>query len=98
MQIVVAKLLVESVTGPTCYPGENGFSSLVAYVSSSDSKAVDQLTHAAGQGTIVTVRCAALEVEGRVGNLHTIGPGIGEAVSISVVGLRHYKPSPKPSR
>jgi hypothetical protein len=60
--IIVSDLIVESVTGTTCYPDEGGFSALTAYVKSDDPAIVGQLRTAANEGAKVIVRCAKLEI------------------------------------
>jgi hypothetical protein len=89
--IIVPRLRVESVTGPTCYPGENGFSGLTAYVERSDLSILTRLRLAAKEGTVVTIRCAKLEIEGHVGNLHVTDDGNDNAVAIRVDDLRYFK-------
>jgi hypothetical protein len=90
--IVVAKLCVESVTGSTCYAGENGFSALIAYVAPDDPLIAERLREAHTERSTVTIRCAALEIEGRVGNLKCDIDGMPQAVAISVDDLRYFKP------
>jgi hypothetical protein len=89
--IIVSDLIVESVTGTTCYPGEGGFSALTAYVKSDDPAIIDQLQRAANEGTSVIVRCAKLEIEGRAGNLHVPIGGMKGAIAISIDELRYFK-------
>jgi len=93
--IIVSNLRVESVTGPTCYAGENGFSALTAYVKSDDPAIVNQLRKAAEEGITVTIKCATLEIEGRVGNLRVTTDGMTDAIAVSVDELRYFKPSDK---
>jgi hypothetical protein len=91
--IIVENLLVESVTGSTCYAEENGFSALTAYVRSEDAAIVNQLTGAAeAVAKVVIVRCASLEIEGFVGNLHSTGHGMKDAIAINIDDLRYFKP------
>jgi len=90
--IVVAKLRVESVTGKTCYAGENGFSALIAYVAPEDPLMIEQLRNAQTQRSTVTIRCGAIEIAGRVGNLKCDIGGMSEAIAISVDDLRYFKP------
>jgi hypothetical protein len=92
-QIVVTNLRVESITGPTCYRGEEGFSALIAYVKGDDNEIAMQLCHAADTGAGVVVRCARLEVEGHVGK-HQFAANGGDLnrsereITISVDNLR----------
>ena len=89
--IIVSNLCVESVSGPTCYASEGGFSALTAYVQSDDPSIVTQLRKAASDGVPVTVRCAKLEIEGRIGNLHVVKEGMKRAIAISIDELRYFK-------
>jgi hypothetical protein len=82
----VNNLRVESVSGPTCYPGENGFSSLIAYVKSEDAEIINRLRRAAEEDAVVVVRCAALEVSGKVGKIRS-----REDIPINVDDLRLFK-------
>jgi hypothetical protein len=93
--IIVSNLRVESMTGPTCYAGESGFSALTAFVKSDDLAIVDQLRKVASEGTAVTIRCAALEIEGHVGNFQFTANRAQEDIAISVDELRHLKPTRK---
>jgi hypothetical protein len=93
--IIVSNLRVESVTGPTCYAGENGFSALTAYVKSDDPAIVNQLRKAGEEGTTVTIKCATLEIEGRVGNLLVTTDGLKDAIAVSVDELRYFQPNRK---
>jgi hypothetical protein len=93
--IIVSNLRVESVTGPTCYAGENGFSALTAYIKTDDSGIVNQLRKAAKERSTVIVRCASLEIEGRVGNLQVTTDGMKDAIAISIDELRYFKPGHK---
>ena len=72
-----------------------GFSSLTAYVKSDDPAIVSQLRRAADEGTTVTIKCATLEIEGRVGNLQVTTDGMKGAIAVSVDELRYFKPSRK---
>ena len=94
--IVVANLRVESVSGPTCYAGERGFSALIAYVKADDSAIVEQLKQAANDGSAVVVRCATLEVEGIVGKYQFTSGGTNAAIAIKVDDLRYFKPRLEP--
>lgn len=93
--IIVSNLRVESITGPTCYAGENGFSALTAYVKSDDPAVVQQLHRASDKGATVMLRCAALEIEGRVTNLRVKIEGMEDAIAIRIDELRYFKPGSK---
>ena len=83
---------LEFVSGPTCYSGENGFSALTASVGLEDAEVVKQLRAAAVQDSVVVVRCAAFEVEGRVGKFQFNTDTKREAIYITVDDLRSLKP------
>jgi hypothetical protein len=93
--IVVSNLRVESITGPTCYPAENGFSALIAYVKADDVAIINQLIRASEDGATVTVRCATLEVEGKVGKFQFAKGDTKDAIAIAVDDLRYFKPHRK---
>jgi hypothetical protein len=90
--IIVSMLRVESVTGETCYAGENGFSALTAYVKPDDPAILKQLHKAYADRSNVVIRCAALEIEGRVGSIESNPDGMRSAIAISIVDLRYFKP------
>ncbi len=89
--IIVSNLLIESTTGPTCYAGENGFSVLIAYVKPDDPDIVSLLRRAADEDSTVIIRCAKLEVEGRVGTLRVDTERLKDAIAIRVDELRYLK-------
>jgi hypothetical protein len=65
--IVVPEVAVRVVTGDTCYQYENGFSAIYAEITAGDgSVAEQQLSKAHHDGCFVTVRCAMLDVIGRI--------------------------------
>jgi hypothetical protein len=65
---LVPELTIRVVTGETCYAGEGGFSATYAEVAPDDASLVGQLSHARETGEVVTLRCAALDVTGRITN------------------------------
>ena len=89
--IIVSQLRVESASGPTCYRGENGFSVLIGYGQSEDPAIVGQLQTAYAKGVPVSLRCARLEIEGRITNLHSNPDGMKDAIAISIDDLRFFK-------
>jgi hypothetical protein len=89
--IIVDYLHVESVSGPTCYAGEDGFSGLTAYVKSDYVELVTLLRVAAGEGKSVTIRCAKLEIEGSVSALQFAEAQPRELIAIAVDELRYFK-------
>jgi hypothetical protein len=93
--IVVPNLRVESVTGPTCYSAEDGFSALTAFVKADDAVIVNQLIRASEDGATVTVRCATLEVEGKVGKFQFAKGETRDTIAIAVDDLRYFKPHRK---
>jgi hypothetical protein len=90
ISIVVPNLRVEVVTGPTCYPAEGGFSALTAYLSSVEPAIASQLRKAAEGNLRVKVRCAMLEIEGRIGNIQFQNGGAKDTVAIAVDKVRHF--------
>jgi hypothetical protein len=58
------------------------------YIKVDDPAIVSQLRKAADEGSIVIVRCAKLEIEGRVGNLQFANAnGRKDAIAISIDDL-----------
>ena len=64
--IIVPELAVRVVTGDTCYQYENGFSAIYAEVSAEESMLAQQLSEAQKTDRIVTLRCAMLDVVGKI--------------------------------
>jgi hypothetical protein len=94
-QIIVTNLRIESVTGPTCYRGEDGFSSLTAYVKRDDPEITSLLLRAAEAGTSVVVKCARLEIEGRVGRLQFSANETKEvAITVDYLRLKKIQTDP----
>jgi hypothetical protein len=85
---MVQRLRVETVADPTPDPyGQPGFSTLTAYVDEANDALDQQLRRAADEGISVIVRCATLEIEGRV-----VTDMAKRTVSILVDDLRYFKP------
>ena len=64
--IVVPELAVRVVTGDTCYRDENGFSAIYAEVAAADTSLATRLSQAQEDGRVVTLRCAMLDVTGKI--------------------------------
>ncbi len=64
--IQVPNLTVEVVTGETCYPGEGGFSAISATVAAEDADVVRELSEARKRDMVITLRCAMLDVTGKI--------------------------------
>ena len=62
--ILVTSLRIEASSGPTCYPGENGFSAVSGSVSTDDPKLAAILDGYSRAGDVVILRCGVLEVAG----------------------------------
>jgi hypothetical protein len=62
--ILVTSLRLDAVSGPTCYAGENGFSSVSGTLGTDDPKIAEILHRHIVVGELVTVRCGLLEVSG----------------------------------
>jgi hypothetical protein len=91
--IIVRNLRVESISDPTPDPyGQPGFSVLTAYVNVNDAALVDRLRWAADEGVVVVIKCAALEVEGRVIERQFSDGKSPSVISILVDDLRYLKP------
>ena len=66
--LLVPELTIKVVTGQTCYAGEGGFSATYAEVAPDDAGLVGQLSHAREAGEVITLRCAAIDVTGKITN------------------------------
>jgi len=64
--LVVTELTVRVVTGDTCYPGENGFSSIYAELTLDSSAVIEQLSRAQKDREPITIRCAMLDTIGKI--------------------------------
>jgi hypothetical protein len=64
--IPVPKLSVQVVTGDTCYANEGGFSAIYAEVITEDSSLIEVLSRVQKDAEVVTLRCAMLDVTGRI--------------------------------
>jgi hypothetical protein len=64
--IIVPELSLQVATGETCYPDESGFAAHWAEVSTADPNLVRSLSEVARQKRRVLLRCAMLDVIGRV--------------------------------
>ena len=71
--VVVSDLIVHVATGETCYAGENGFSFHWAEVTTEDPVLQETLSSFADRDTQVLLRCARLDVVGRVTKQEKIG-------------------------
>ena len=92
--ILVRRLRVESVSDSTPDPyGQPGFSALTAYVDTDDPSLLHQLRRVAEEGSLVVIKCATLEVEGRVAQLQFTANADAGSIAISVDDLRYFKPS-----
>ena len=67
--VEVPELAVHVVTGETCYRYEDGFSCIYAEVAAEDSSLCAQnVSQVQKDGQIVTLRCAMLDVTGKITN------------------------------
>jgi hypothetical protein len=64
--ILVTSLRLDAVSGPTCYAGESGFSSVSGGLSTDDTKIAEVLHRHFVVGELATVRCGLLEVTGQL--------------------------------
>jgi hypothetical protein len=86
--LLVPKLTVQVVTGDTCYPGENGFSAHYAEIAPENSSLVEQLSDARNHGHVVTLRCASLDVTGKITNCRSES---GRKVFVLVIDDMTYR-------
>ena len=80
--VVVSDLIVQVASGETCYPGENGFSAHWAEVTTADPVLQKRLSALAEGKTQVLLRCAMLDVTGRMTKLERTKDGTRFVFSI----------------
>jgi hypothetical protein len=90
MTFTVPELAVKVVTGDSCYPRENGFSSIVAKVAPEDGRLADKLAQAQAGKVTVTLRCAMLDVTGKIAN--SLSEGGKKVFILNVDDLIYRKP------
>ena len=81
--ILVTSLRIEASSGPTCYPGENGFSAVSGIVSTDDPKIASILDEYFRAGDVVILRCGVLEIAG------TLKPQVSSGDILASRGLPH---------
>jgi hypothetical protein len=87
---LVSYLQIVSVSGPTCYAGEGGFSALTAYVKCDNVELRDSLHAAALARERVSLRCARLEIEGLVGTIQFADGEPKERIALSIEGVHYF--------
>jgi len=80
--VMVPDLIVQVATGGTCYPGENGFSAHWAEVTTTDSVLLQRLSTLAEGKTQVLLRCATLDITGRMTKIEKTKDGTRFVFSI----------------
>jgi len=88
--IVVPELAVRVVTGDTCYRYEGGFSAIYAEVITENPLLAAQLSEAHKAGGVITLRCAMLDVTGKIGR--PLDDTTGKTFVLSVVDMTYRKP------
>ena len=66
--ITVQKITVQVATGDTSYQAEDGFSSIFAELAPDDANLQRQLAQVQKNDIVVTLRCAMLDVTGKITN------------------------------
>jgi hypothetical protein len=89
--IVVPELAVRVVTGDTCYRYENGFSAIYAEIAAEDASLTEQLSQAQHDGRVVTVRCAMLDIVGKISKC-SVSSGVTTFV-LAIEDMTYRKPS-----
>ena len=88
--IVVPKLCIYVVTGDTCYRHEDGFSAIYAGIAAEDASLAECLAQAQQERRVVTLRCAKLDVVGRISACKVVS-GVKTFV-LPVEDMVHRKP------
>jgi hypothetical protein len=88
--IRVKHLRIEVITGdPANDPHGQGFSAVIGYVEKADPAVFGQLSKVRANRDEVTIRCAALEIDGTVGKIQD---GKNSCVCIAVSEVRFAAP------
>jgi hypothetical protein len=85
-RFIVSKLTVESVSGPTCYADEGGFSYDAGEVATDEEEVSGALARFAEQGLPVTLQCGRLVVVGRLKDAST--PGMQTKFRVDVLDVQ----------
>ena len=91
--ILVTSIRLEAISGPTCYAGENGFSSVSGRLSTDDPKIAAALDRHVLSGELVTVRCGLLEVAGLLQHQATVEAAQQYVVRIQTVSYGPPEPT-----
>jgi len=89
-EIVVPDICIKVVTGPTCYPDEGGFAAIYAELVTNDKSLIATLTSAMPESGEIGLRCAGLDVIGRVTKV--VPDKAGKKIVLAVEDLRYRKP------
>jgi hypothetical protein len=81
--VVVSDLIIHVAAGETCYPGENGFCAHWTEVNTTDPVLERRLLALAEGKTQVLLRCAMLDVTGRMTEVERTKDGTRFVFSIS---------------
>lgn len=65
----VTSLTIKVVTGETCYPNENGFSSICALTKPTSPEQIAAFIKAHQTRTVITLRCAMMDTTGQITNV-----------------------------
>lgn len=87
--LVMPKMTVKIVTGETCYPGEGGFAAIYAEAAPDETTLVAELSHAQEHGEIITLRCSAVDVTGKITKCRPEG---GKSVFVLSIDDMSYQP------
>ena len=90
--ILVTSLRLDAVSGPTCYAGENGFSSVSGSLGTDDPKVAEMLHRHTVGGELVTVRCGLLEVSGHLRSQSAAGAL--QQYAIQIQSVNYGPPAP----
>jgi hypothetical protein len=90
--ILVPSLRLEAASGPTLYPGENGYSFVWGEVESDNPELNDVLDRTASSDSSITLRCGLLEITGRLKPQPRPGTGRGQSYKISLESVRYGVP------
>lgn len=90
-KIIVKNISVRVVTGdPSNDPYGQGFALISAEFESDEHELIKHLMDVRNKNKVITIRCAMLEVTGRITNIHDINRPI--KIILSVENVVYHKP------
>ena len=90
--IIVEHLVVDVATGSDDPYNQGGWSSISARVETADPDVIEAMTHARDGRLPLTLRCARLDVAGRITNVTKKGDAVEFVLSVDDLVYREARP------